>query len=271
MTNASRCKQTTHPVWMLLIFFIACPLKAEFNWPKNAKAAVSLAYDDALDSQLDNALPALNRYGFNATFYLTLSSPTLSSRLHEWRLAARQGHELGNHSINHPCRASLPGRDWVEPHNNLDNWSVAAIIQEINNANGFLLALDGETERTFTPPCGDSHAKDGNYLARVTSLFVAIRRPGDPVAQIQQLELHKTPTWFPVNPSLKELTNYVEQAGKNGTLASINFHGVGGDYLSVSAEVHEQFLAWLDANRDQYWLDSFINLSRYIRQQRNKT
>lgn len=28
-----------------------------FAWPEGWKAAVSLAYDDALDSQLDNAIP----------------------------------------------------------------------------------------------------------------------------------------------------------------------------------------------------------------------
>jgi len=52
--------------------------------------AVSLSYDDALDSQLDNAIPALNRHGLVASFYLTLMSPTLRHRLDEWRAAARQ-------------------------------------------------------------------------------------------------------------------------------------------------------------------------------------
>ena len=32
-----------------------------FSWPEGRKAAVSLSYDDALDSQLDNAIPALDR------------------------------------------------------------------------------------------------------------------------------------------------------------------------------------------------------------------
>ncbi|GGD70371.1 chitooligosaccharide deacetylase [Lacimicrobium alkaliphilum] len=252
---------------LLLALFFVSSVNADFSWPDGTLAAVSLAYDDALESQLDNALPVLNRYNFHATFYLTLSSPTLTGRLDEWRLAARQGHEMGNHSINHPCRASLPGRDWVTPHNDLDNWTVAAITQEINNANSYLFAIDGETQRTFTPPCGDTQAKDGEYLARVAPLFAAIRRPGEPVGEIQQLNLHHIPTWFPVNPSLQELTDYVSQSARHGTLASITFHGVGGDYLAVSAEVHEQFLAWLNARRDQYWVDSLINLSRYIEKQ----
>ncbi len=40
-----------------------------FPWPHGAKAAVSLAYDDALDSQLDNPLPALDRSGLKGSLY----------------------------------------------------------------------------------------------------------------------------------------------------------------------------------------------------------
>ena len=58
-----------------------------FTWPDGAKAAVSLSYDDAINSQLDNAIPALNRYGLKGTFNLVLSSATVSKRLAEWRQA----------------------------------------------------------------------------------------------------------------------------------------------------------------------------------------
>ena len=62
--------------------------RGSFHWPGGQRAAVSLAYDDALDSQLDHAIPALDRHGFKASFYLPLSSDTLRTRLPEWRAAA---------------------------------------------------------------------------------------------------------------------------------------------------------------------------------------
>lgn len=40
------------------------------QWPNGAKAAVVLTYDDALESQLDHAVPALDAAGFKATFFL---------------------------------------------------------------------------------------------------------------------------------------------------------------------------------------------------------
>ena len=77
-------------------------------WPEGRKIAVSLSYDDALNTQLDNALPALNKHKFKASFYVLPNSEVMSERMQEWKAAAQNGHELGNHTVYHPCRASLP-------------------------------------------------------------------------------------------------------------------------------------------------------------------
>ena len=86
-----------------------------FPWPDGQRAAVSLSYDDAVPSQLDNAIPALDRHGLKGTFYLILAAETVRERLEEWRAAARSGHELGNHSLFHQCSARGAGREWVKP------------------------------------------------------------------------------------------------------------------------------------------------------------
>ncbi|MFR0657338.1 polysaccharide deacetylase family protein, partial [Pantoea sp. SIMBA_079] len=72
-----------------------------FPWPEGQRAAVSLAYDDALESQLDTAIPALYRHGLKASFYLTLSADSVQRRLADGRAVARSGHELANHSLFH--------------------------------------------------------------------------------------------------------------------------------------------------------------------------
>ena len=47
-------------------------------------------------------------------------------------------------------------------------------------------------------------------------------------------------------------------------MVNFTFHGVGGDHLSVSAEAHGQLLAYLAANRDIYWTDTFLNIIQYV-------
>jgi len=70
-------------------------------WPRGKSGAVSLTYDDGLDSQLDLAVPALERLGFRATFFLTFDN--IRHRLADWAALAKKGHELANHTITHPC------------------------------------------------------------------------------------------------------------------------------------------------------------------------
>ena len=101
---------------------------------------------------MDNAWPALKEAGLKASFYLTLTSPMVSERLDEWRALAEAGHELGNHTVSHPCSKSNPDRDRVSAHNNLDDYTLARMAQELAVADSFLQAIDGETERTLTPP-----------------------------------------------------------------------------------------------------------------------
>lgn len=159
----------------LLLLHITPGFAAEIKWPNGAKAAISLSYDDALHSQLDNAVPTLNKYGIKASFYLMLASDALAPRLDEWRALAAQGHELGNHTIYHPCSASAPGREWVKPHADMDKRTIEHMQEEVKVANAFLKVLDGKTERTFTPPCGDRNTKGGNYIPAVREYFVAIK------------------------------------------------------------------------------------------------
>ena len=133
----------------------ACAQASGFRWPNGARAAVSLAYDDALDSQLDHALPALDRHGLKGSFYLQLSNPAVARRMGEWRAAARRGHELGNHSLFHQCSGSGADRAWVEPHRNLDTTTPEQMRDQVLLGNTMLEAIDGRRERTYTAPCGD--------------------------------------------------------------------------------------------------------------------
>ncbi len=43
---------------------------------------------------------------------------------------------------------------------------------------------------------------------------------------------------------------------------------VGGDYLSVSQQAHEELLNHLATHRSIYWTDTFINIMRYVKEAR---
>ncbi|MET0717799.1 MAG: polysaccharide deacetylase family protein [Pseudoxanthomonas sp.] len=239
-----------------------------FAWPEGRKAAVSLAYDDALDSQLDNAIPALDKAGLKGSFYLQLSREPVRKRMAEWRAAAANGHELGNHTLFHQCRASLPDRAWVEPQRNLDTTTAAQMKDQVIVANVMLNAIDGKQERTMTVPCGDVLASGQNYVELVESEFVGIKLGGGGVTpDMLALDPNAVTVEVPVGVTGKQLIGVVEAAARQGTMANFTFHGIGGDYLTVSNQAHEELLAYLAAHRDVYWVDTFVEIMKYVRKQ----
>lgn len=255
----------------LCLASLALPLaaKQKFTWPEGRKAAVSLAYDDALDSQLDNAVPALQKHGLKGTFYIVPARESVRTRMEEWRAVARMGHELGNHSIIHPCSAHGPGREFVPPHQDLDRLSVAQMKEQVEVADVFLQALDGYTgPRTYTAPCGDRNASDGDYIKAVADRFAGIKMVGgDVVPDMHALDPAAVPAAVPTEVTGKQLIALVEQAGRKGTMVGFTFHGIGGDYLTVSNEAHEELLAFLAANRDKYWTTTFLEQMQWVRKQ----
>src|SRR5690606_41281321 len=76
-----------------------------FPWPDRQRAAASLAYDDALPSQLDNAIPALDRPGLRGSLYLTLAAEPVRDRLEGCRAAARNGRAPVNPTRLHQVSA----------------------------------------------------------------------------------------------------------------------------------------------------------------------
>ncbi|MBB3169016.1 polysaccharide deacetylase family protein [Simiduia aestuariiviva] len=227
---------------------------ADETWPQDHRVAISLNYDDALNSQLDNALPALNRFNHKASFYLTLSSPVVAQRIAEWRALAAEGHELGNHTLFHHCRASLAERDWVAPHQDLDQRSPEQLRDEIITANHFLTAIDGRRQRTFTPPCGDTQAGGKDFLPLIRPHLLAIKG---------QEPKYLNAVWLsPTNVDGAALITLVQQHAQGSLLINLTFHGVGGDYLSISSEAHEQLLRYLAAHPDKFYVATYQELAR---------
>lgn len=240
-----------------------------FVWPQGRKAAVSLAYDDALPSHLDTAIPALDRHGLKGSFYLQLSRDTVWTRIEDWRAAARNGHELGNHSLFHQCSGRGPGREWVAAAQDLDATTVAQMAAQVEFADALLAQIDGARPRSFTVPCGDRQAVDGDYVAAIAARFIGIKVPGDAVvADMAALDPAGVPVLAPEGLSGAQLIAMVEEAGRKGTMVNLTFHGIGGDYLHTSSEAHDELLAWLDAHRDEYWVATFAEIMQWVRERR---
>lgn len=144
-----------------------------FSWPAGARAAVSLTFDDARPSQLDRGMPVLKSRGVKASFYV--SPRNMLDRLADWRAANKDGHEIGNHTMTHPCSANFP---WARG-NALEDYTLARMEKELTDASGLIAGRIGVAPRTFAYPCGQTFVGRGDgtrsYVPLVARHFAAGR------------------------------------------------------------------------------------------------
>lgn len=263
----------------LLFILTAGPVAAEddkaFHWPGSARAAVCLTYDDAIDQHLDIAAPDLESAGLRGTFYIQGASTSLAARIDDWRALAARGHELGNHSLYHPCiRTHADGSfyDWVLPEYDMGQYTVNQIIQELRVCNTLLQAVDGRTQRTYGAPCGDLEAGGVSYMDSLPALFHAVRSGGPAIPDnMRNVELYFMPVQSATGKNAQQLIKIVEDAAARGTLAVICFHGVGGGHnLNTPREEHRVLIEHLNAHRDRFWTDTFLNVTNHIRAERQR-
>lgn len=237
------------------------------NAPWNGKkAAVVITYDDAIDQHLDNAVPLLDSLGLKATFYLTGFSNSMQKRLNEWKTLAASGHELGNHTLYHPCLGGTPGRQWVTPDRDLRNYTIKRMLDETRATNLLLQAMDGKTRRTFAFTCGDMSIGDTSFAELLKNDFVAMRGVRPQLNRPGNTNLDNVDCFVVNGESGEQMINWVKQAVTSQSLLVILFHGVGGgNSLNASLPAHREFLRYLKQNENEIWIAPMIEVADYIR------
>lgn len=250
----------------VMVAFGSCPANAErLFWPAGKRAAIVLTYDDALTSQLEIAIPQLNEARLKGTFFL--DGDITPKQMIAWRAVARDGHELGNHSVFHPCpRAFFEDRE----HYATENYDPRTMLAEISVMNNVLFGIDGKDVRTYAYPCSQHIVGGADYteaLRRSATIRYA-RTGGDPytavVSEPRRLDEYRVPSWgFVDKPDGAQLIAFVKRVQENRGLGVLQFHGVGGDYLEVSAQAHRELLRYLTEHPD-IWVDTFQTVVGHV-------
>src|SRR5664279_1384345 len=174
--------------------------------------AVVLTYDDGLNIDLTNVIPALDSVGLKGTFYISDYFDGLKDQILKWTAAAAEGHELGNHTVWHPCEGGRPGREFVKPDVDLNNYTVARIDREIQTMSNMLEAIDGKTKRTFAYPCGDMKIHHTVYLDGMKNDFIAARGVTPGMQTIDKVDLYNIDCYGINGETGDQLIDLVKQA-----------------------------------------------------------
>jgi peptidoglycan/xylan/chitin deacetylase (PgdA/CDA1 family) len=148
-------------------------LESDHTWPRDKRAGLSLTFDDARPSQVDRGTPVLDRYGIKATFYALPSM--LRYRPPGWKEVVAAGHELGNHTVSHPCSRNFA----FSRENALEDYTLERLEEELVQANEALEAFTGRRPTSFAYPCGQRFVGRGkatrSYVPLVAEHFLVGR------------------------------------------------------------------------------------------------
>ncbi len=241
-----------------------------FRWPEGKRAAISLSFDDARPSQIDAGLPLFARHGARVTFYVSPSR--MKERPEGWRQAVAAGHEIGNHSMSHPCSANF---EWSRK-NALEDMSLEQMRAELADANKIIRDRLGIVARTFAYPCGQKYVGRGrdlkSYVPLVAELFAAGRgymdeSANDPVfCDLAQL-MAKSCDNLPFD-SIRPL---VDQALEKGQWLILAGHEIGASDNAQTTQISmldDLFRYARDPARG-IWIDAVQNIEAYIEKQRS--
>ncbi|MHB0937793.1 MAG: polysaccharide deacetylase family protein [Armatimonadota bacterium] len=227
---------------------------ARYQGAKNA--AVSFTFDDGLRGQADIAVPMLNEFGFNSTFFVIAgltrenqSDPQVpmpeweswdTASWEEWHAAADDGHEIGNHSWNHPY--------------DLSKLTGAALEEQVLGSADVIQQKIGMRPLTFAFPYNQWNPK---LLKYVQQYHVAARTTWWDYSYLQTFEYEN---------------QIIDSAIAYGEWVVPMLHGFySGEWGAVDPAGFRDHLAFVKSREPYLWVSTFSNISRYVTERANTT
>lgn len=248
------------------------PPAASFSWPKGVRGALSISFDDARESQVDHRSAALfKERGIRVTYFVSLTNVEKKQNL--WRAVAADRHEIGNHSVHHPCSGNFP---WIGPGERaLENYTLEKIDAELLEANRSLRQMLGVTPVSYAYPCGLDFVGRGenraSYVPVVARHFLVGRGyRGEYFNNPAFCDLAMVQALGVDHDGLTQLKSYADQALATGYWLILVAHEVpqhpGGEGLSTGniAALGEYLQA-----QPELWVDTVGTIGAYVRSHRN--
>ncbi len=245
---------------------VTTAIKSHDFWPQAISGAVSLTFDDGLQSQIDHALPLLDNREIKGTFYVNPERGEWASRSSTWRLAGESGHEIGNHTTRHPCSCNFRfDTDYCLERLTLED--LAATIDEAERLLDELLPTQ-TAKRSFCYPCYQCYVGAGrdrrSYVPLVADRFRAARGGGERANDPLLADLSYLSAEAVEGQPAERMISYIEGAVSEGRWAILCMHGVGGEHLSIETEAFERVLQHLHDNRERIWTGTVIEVADQI-------
>ena len=240
-----------------------------FPWPNGAEMALSLTFDDGRPSQVTHAIPLLDSFDVKATFY---SQPeNLRNELAGWRRAVAVGHEIGNHTVGHPCTGNFA---WVRYDGVvLESYDLERMRAEIVQANDEIEEMLGVRPVSFAYPCGQTYVGRGrdtrSYVPLVAELFQTGRRWLDETSNApDHFDTAQVMAMRMDGEDFAAVQRMVERARHSGNWLVLAGHGVGDNpRWGTQLDMLKDLLAYAQNPDNRVWIAPVTEVATFIADQ----
>jgi len=234
------------------------------KWYSAKRCAISLRFDDNLDSHVNLVIPQLNKYDIKATFMINpgRNNFIISYKRHQefWeKQVPVMGHRLGNHTWNHKGAKNLEEAEYEIGEVSELLWNLYPNENKLN----VFASGGGETwgGRRW-------HKASFQYKQLAEKFFLIDLYSGEH----KRIELNS-------NFAQKDWNFMIDDSIENGTHQAFVFHKIGDkssiDFLKefitgynncFSSNKFLDFLADLESKKDKIWIAPLIDILKYERE-----
>ena len=185
-----------------------------------------------------------------------------------WKKALANGHEIGNHSLIHPCTGNFP---WARSKA-LEGYTLRSMSGELDSASQAIEAMLEITPVSFAYPCGQTFVGSGletrSYVPLVSGMFESGRTwqdeaPNDPLfcdlGQLTGMELD--------GKSFQQVKALIEDAKSKGSWLILAGHEMdeGGTQTSILSTIDALCQYAMDP-ANEIWIDNVHTIAAFVRE-----
>ncbi len=225
------------------------------TWRGFRTAAISYTFDDGTSNQLPIAIPIFDEFDFKATLYPVINWGPNWNGL---RSAVANGHEVGSHTVSHSSLGSLP----------LDGQMLEMMNSQI------AIEANIPDQRCVTLAYPNCSIPDETLCARyyIAGRVCDSRLEANTPANFYQISSFICGSGGSVQTP-EDFNTRCANAAAAGGWCTFLIHGVDGDggYSPLASTTLRSSLEYLDARRNIFWVETFGNVARYIRERNGVT
>ena len=220
------------------------------TWPGFRRAAVSYTFDDGTPKQLPVAIPIFNEYGYQVTLFAVTG---WVSNWGELTTAAAQGHEIGSHTVDHLRLDGLsPTDERYQYELSRDTIAFHCPQQQV---------------LTIAYP----YCRSGNE-SLCSRYYIAGRNCAAAIVPPTPTNFHEINSYScGSSGSVKNTADFISlftSARSAGGWLVLLVHGIDNDggYSPLSSRILKESVQYLADNSDTFWVETFGNVVRYIKE-----